>query len=107
LPQAIHGSCRTKARCCPRRCKLGLGLPRAMVLGMREVGIGLRNCQRVRVRGKVRWAGFSWARQGTSFEMFWCNVARRVLERLLALRLTIDHSRSLIRVQHLDASVTT
>ncbi len=31
---------------------LGLGLPRAMALGMREVGIGFRPCQRVRVEEK-------------------------------------------------------
>jgi hypothetical protein len=63
------GKLSDKSQVLPRRCKLGRGLPRAMVLGMREVGIGLKNCQRVGVRGKIGWAGPSWARQGTSFGM--------------------------------------
>ena len=51
----------------------------------------------------------SWPQLGETGDFLWnvwCNVASRVVERLSALRLTIDHPRSLIRVQQLDASVT-
>jgi len=50
------GSWRTKARCCPPK-QVRLGLGRLLVLGMREMGIALRNRRSVVVHDGLRWCG--------------------------------------------------